>query len=559
MPDYQKELEDFASGFTPQQGSTLAPSVGGGLPLGGTPPTPPQTPAPTPSFQRAPLISFGGQAPDLNQMIAENLRRIQAGSNPAAPQQTRDAYLYALHELPKLQALAGAKSQERQLQRDYLKEISGNLKEWTGLTTEQRFQQKGLTKKLLQANAQLAGLKIDDADVEDALSSENVAGTFVDLFDPTIPERDQLARLQRLGSVKGKDREEIAKTIRAEDDARAQTTIAENLPDVIRRFGSPDKPIDVAELDRQIKADPQISQLLKGSPVLARNLTSFLSNEKNAETLAGWGVKVGKTALKEQELRATEAITPKFPNLEPYTKTLLPFMVKGAGLAHGQLEQMAKTDPNRFAAIVSGAQDAYQQKQIEVAAAQGREGAKARLEVPEKASPAERKEITELAANEARLSGIEMLYKPEYVGPITGRAGMLREEYTGQISPDEAEFRSRVKSYNNYLIKQITGAQMSEKEADRIKGESPQLNLPPVTFDARLRQSRENNVLLQYKTRMILEQTGVDVSKLPPLPPLPPRFRGHPELFNTDATKTLTPQPRSKPPISRSGLPTRTR
>ena len=70
-----QSLEDFASGigggvYSPQQGSMLPPSAQGGVPLGAASPTPPR-PVPPPSFQQAPLLQLGGQAPDLDQMIAE--------------------------------------------------------------------------------------------------------------------------------------------------------------------------------------------------------------------------------------------------------------------------------------------------------------------------------------------------------------------------------------------------------------------------------------------------------------------------------------------------------
>ncbi len=556
----EEQFEEYASpgAYSPQQGSTLPPSTQGGLPFGSATPAPAQPPAPAPEFQRAPLLNLGGQPAPLEQMIQERLQAIQGyGQQPFLQRFLGGgaARGRAMSELPELQKLAATRSQDRQLQSGYLKQVSETLKEFTALPPEQQAVQRPVIEKLLAAQAQLGGLQTDQAGIQHVLKSPDITSMYREVLDEFNPQEQQ-AIFQQLGSVLPEKRDTIIGARKAERDQKLLSVVQTNTPSFVAQLGySSDNPITAQEFLN----NPQVRQAVTAQPGLERVFNAYVNDPKNADTVASWGVKVGKTALKEQELRAMEALQPKFPNLEPYTKTLLPFMVKGSGLAHGSLDQMAKTDPNRFAAIVTGAQDAYQQKQIDVAAAQGREAARTRLEVPEKASPAERKEITELSNTYERLNAMEALYTPEFVGSIAGRVGELREKYTGQISPKEAEFRSRVTSFSNQMIKAITGAQMSEAEATRIKAELPDVNMPPVTFEARMRQSRENNVLLMYKQRMTLEQTGVDTSKLPPLPPLSQRFRGHPDLFNAGAVKDITPQPPKQPPVSRSGLPTRTR
>src|SRR3990167_11441418 len=133
-------LEEYAQGFTPQQGSVLAPGTQGGLPFGSQAPVPPRAPAPMPQLpappqqgQRPPLAQIGGQAPDVMQMLAERLQSLQ-GINPAKAKFSEAVKYYnALEEIPKLTGIANIRSQDRQLQQGYLKESAAQLEKFNAL------------------------------------------------------------------------------------------------------------------------------------------------------------------------------------------------------------------------------------------------------------------------------------------------------------------------------------------------------------------------------------------------------------------------------------------
>ena len=118
----------------------------------------------------------------------------------------------------------------------------------------------------------------------------------------------------------------------------------------------------------------------------------------------------------------------------------------------------------------------------------------------------------------------------------------------------EAQFRQQTTSFNNALIKSLGGVVVPPAEFERIMAERPHMNLPPVTFEARMRQSHENLLLLAHLRRNQLAKTGVDVSGLDPLPPLPEKFNRL--MVNPGKTTDLEAKP---PTVKRSGLPTRTR
>src|SRR3990167_10855493 len=133
----------FAPGFTPQQGSLLAPGAQGGLPFGAASPPPPRAPAPMPQLPalpqqgqqaaRPPLAQLGGQAPDVMQMIQERLQSLQ-GINPAKAKFSEAVKYYnALEEIPKLTGIANIRSQDRQLQQGYLKESAAQLEKFNAL------------------------------------------------------------------------------------------------------------------------------------------------------------------------------------------------------------------------------------------------------------------------------------------------------------------------------------------------------------------------------------------------------------------------------------------
>lgn len=147
----------------------------------------------------------------------------------------------------------------------------------------------------------------------------------------------------------------------------------------------------------------------------------------------------------------------------------------------------------------------------------------AQLAVPDKASDAEREKTVGDLSTMDLIDKLGKNYSADWVGPVRGRAGALMESYSGmpgvpEIGQDEAQFRADVTTFNNKLIKEITGAQMSEPEAARILSQAPGLNNPDPVFRARMKATRENLKMIAKRRREVLGKTGVDTSTLPALP-----------------------------------------
>ena len=149
---------------------------------------------------------------------------------------------------------------------------------------------------------------------------------------------------------------------------------------------------------------------------------------------------------------------------------------------------------------------------------------RAQLQVPDKPSQQERRDMVEDLTTIGQLDVLQNLYDPVFVGPIAGRYGSMTE-VVGLIGEDEATFRAQVASIKNQTIKLITGAQMSEPEAIRIMKQIPDTNNPPSVFQARLKQTRANIVMMAKKRREILGKSGIYVDDLPAIPELPQNER----------------------------------
>lgn len=282
--------------------------------------------------------------------------------------------------------------------------------------------------------------------------------------------------------------------------ASAQGKLAAALPNLHQKYG--DTPIPLKDfLD---------------SPFLdAGEKKSLLDHPDADKLLAALNVESGNLAKVRLEARAKEAA--KRP--ERMSRDLMD-VLKG--------EPFRLDDPSTATpAQVTAARKMLQNEKVEIAGAQGQAGAIARLNVPEKASGKERELLTEESSALENINTLSSLYNPEFVGPVAGRASGIGER-VGAISAPNAEFRASVAQFRNKIIKQITGAQMSETEATRIREQLPETTNPPAVFEARLRQTAGNLEVLAGRRREILKQTGVDISHLPPLPKmtLPGRIGG---------------------------------
>ena len=117
---------------------------------------------------------------------------------------------------------------------------------------------------------------------------------------------------------------------------------------------------------------------------------------------------------------------------------------------------------------------------------------------------AEVKVLSEGDALRGILADTKKLFNPDWVGPVAGRYGEIRQKYIGQNEPGRAEFIAKSNQYKNRLIKFITGAQMSEVETTRLINEIPDPNDPPSTYQAKLKTSNDNidYVMRAYQQNM---------------------------------------------------------
>ena len=132
-------------------------------------------------------------------------------------------------------------------------------------------------------------------------------------------------------------------------------------------------------------------------------------------------------------------------------------------------------------------------------------------------SPEERKLIVTETAELQQMDDLASLYKPQYVGPVSGRLGGLGAT-TGGISPEEARFRVQVAGLKNKVIAALAGANVPKDEERRMLAQIPTENDPAVVFEAKIRQSRSNLLKLAQIRRDTMAKTGANVGALPPLP-----------------------------------------
>jgi hypothetical protein len=83
------------------------------------------------------------------------------------------------------------------------------------------------------------------------------------------------------------------------------------------------------------------------------------------------------------------------------------------------------------------------------------------------------------------LSRVKSKFDPNYVGPIGGRAGMIKEKWVG-LPEKQSGFYADVAQIKNSLIYLMSGKQINEQEYTRLKDQLPSAELPAATFKARM-------------------------------------------------------------------------
>ena len=129
-----------------------------------------------------------------------------------------------------------------------------------------------------------------------------------------------------------------------------------------------------------------------------------------------------------------------------------------------------------------------------------------------RASPTERTSIAETRASIDALNNIKELYDSAKTrtGIVVGRLDPVLGAF-GLTTDEQENFMAATSAFRNQIIKEITGAQMSEVEAKRILKQVPQETDPPARWEAKWRQSKKNLEMLQKRRLEILQQSGLQV------------------------------------------------
>jgi hypothetical protein len=157
-------------------------------------------------------------------------------------------------------------------------------------------------------------------------------------------------------------------------------------------------------------------------------------------------------------------------------------------------------------------------------------------------APATAQQKEQVVGNEASLdtlSIIESLYNPKYVGPLVGRAYLAGQQVPG-LEQDAifAEFAAEVATNRNTVIKAITGAQMGEPEADRIRQQIPDISNPPAVFLARMKATKRN---MENMNRIIQGRAKKPAAGLTPPPGTTPAAGGTVNMRAPDGTVKPVP------------------
>ena len=123
-------------------------------------------------------------------------------------------------------------------------------------------------------------------------------------------------------------------------------------------------------------------------------------------------------------------------------------------------------------------------------------------------SAGERIDIADALASEDALNNLGTLFDSEFVGPIKGRIGSVKDAIG--LNPQlQSEFLAATSAFTNAIIKQITGAQMSEPEAKRIKKQIPEPTDPPTVWRAKRNQSLKNIAFMKKRRIQVLKESGI--------------------------------------------------
>lgn len=134
----------------------------------------------------------------------------------------------------------------------------------------------------------------------------------------------------------------------------------------------------------------------------------------------------------------------------------------------------------------------------------------AREGVPKPPSAAERKDIAESRASVDALDNLRSLFDEDFVGPLDAIVGTVKN-FFGAATKKRAKFIAASAALKNRVIKEITGAQMSESEAKRILKQVPTVDNSAPKWAANWEETRKNLIFLERRKLEILGQSGLKV------------------------------------------------
>ncbi len=125
-------------------------------------------------------------------------------------------------------------------------------------------------------------------------------------------------------------------------------------------------------------------------------------------------------------------------------------------------------------------------------------------------SAKERTDLADALASEDALNNLGTLFDEKFVGPVKGRVGTVLNALAF-TETEQAQFLAATAALKNAVVKQITGAQMSEPEARRIFKQIPLPSDGPIQWQAKKKQSLKNISFMKKRRIELLRKTGARV------------------------------------------------
>lgn len=107
------------------------------------------------------------------------------------------------------------------------------------------------------------------------------------------------------------------------------------------------------------------------------------------------------------------------------------------------------------------------------------------------------------------LNRVSTIFKPEFTGPVHNYEAAFQEKFTGNISPEEVEFRATTRDLQDSLLRARSGAQINEQEYKRLVNFLPDPSLPSNVFQTRLdRFKKEVNSIRNSRMKLSVTPKG---------------------------------------------------